>query len=60
MEKHSHNLIESYKDDIDLLKQKNIIFLILCIIIVGNNPESELYVRMKQKECRRLVLNLLN
>ena len=49
----SHNLIETYKDDIDLLKQKNIIPS-LCVIIVGNNPESELYVRMKQKECRRV------
>ena len=49
----SHNLIQSYKDDIDLLKQKNIIPSV-CVIIVGNNPESELYVRMKQKECRRV------
>ena len=50
----SHHLIESYKTDIDVLKEKNVIPC-LCVILIGDNPESTLYVKMKKKEFEKLI-----
>ena len=49
----SHNLIESYKDNIEKLNQKNTIPS-LSVILNGDNPESTLYVKMKKKECEKI------
>lgn len=49
----SHNLIESYKDNIEKLNQKNTIPS-LSVILIGDNPESTLYVKMKKKECEKI------
>ena len=49
----SHHLIESYKTDIDVLKEKKVIPC-LCVILIGDNPESTLYVKMKKKECEKI------
>ncbi len=44
------------KDEINLLKAKNI-NVCLAVIIVGNNPASQVYVRNKQKACEMLGIN---
>ena len=46
---YSRELINSYKNKVEILKSKKIIPSI-CVILVGNNYESELYVKMKKRE----------
>ena len=52
----SYHLIESYRDNMDLLEQKNVTPC-LCVILIGDNPESTLYVKMKKKECEKIGIN---
>ena len=50
---YSRELINSYKNKVEILKSKKIIPSI-CVILVGNNYESELYVKMKKRECEQI------
>tara|TARA_Y100000996_G_scaffold405378_1_gene380464 strand:- start:89 stop:946 length:858 start_codon:yes stop_codon:yes gene_type:complete len=50
---YSRELINSYKNKVEILKSKKIIPSI-CVILVGNNYESELYVKMKKSECEQI------
>lgn len=54
----SKEIRKNIKKDIDALKVKNIIPG-LAIILVGNDPASEIYVRNKIKACDELGINTL-
>ena len=54
----SKEIRKNIKKDIDALKLKNIIPG-LAIILVGNDPASEIYVRNKIKACDELGINTL-
>lgn len=46
----SKKLINEYKERIYILKQRNIIPSI-AVILVGDNPQSKIYIKMKKKRC---------
>ena len=54
---YSRELINSYKNKVEILKSKKIIPSI-CVILVGNNYESELYVKMKKRACENIAFLL--
>lgn len=55
----SKRIEESVKKKVIDFKQKNGITPCLSVIIAGNNPASELYVKKKQEACKRVGINSL-
>lgn len=53
----ANDLCEQLSKKIDLLKKEHNIFPCLKVILVGNNPASEVYVRNKQKKAESIGIN---
>jgi len=52
----AQSIRESLKEDVNQLKQNGIIPK-LAVILVGNNPASEVYVRNKEKACEEIGID---